>query len=341
MSVSIPLARAATLQIATRFLGATGVPVERLLERARLSPRVIENPETLIPFVAVTRFVEDAARTQGISDLGLRMGVPSSVQQLGTFGRLITQSLTLHDALETAYSVWSGFNSGVRTWLTRRGDEVALHHRFLHGDAGDWGQFAAAALVTYLNFLGAVAGPGWRPTAVGVPFRSLSGTREVPLLANTRIELGRPWMTVTFAASMLNRPLPRFPGAGTKAANDDWKHSTPAADVGGALQQVVTSLLPDGYPDIQLVAEAVHMSPRTLQRRLHGEGLTFARVVAKARFSEAQRMLGEPGRKVIDVALDLGYSDPAHFTRAFGRWTGVAPREFRRRVAEGGERVRP
>lgn len=117
-------------------------------------------------------------------------------------------------------------------------------------------------------------------------------------------------------------------------ASSDWKDSTPADDVGGAVQQIVTTLLPDGYPDIQLVAEVVHMSPRTLQRRLHGEGLTFARVVAKARCSEARRMLGDPARKVIDVALDLGYSDPAHFTRAFERWTGIAPREFRRRVAE-------
>ena len=109
MSARIPLVRAAALQVATRFLAGTGAPVERLLERAKLSPRAIENPETLVPFVAVTRFVENAARGQGIADLGLRMGIPSTVHQLGTFGRLISQSLTLHDALETAYRIWSDY----------------------------------------------------------------------------------------------------------------------------------------------------------------------------------------------------------------------------------------
>ena len=105
--------------------------------------------------------------------------------------------------------------------------------------------------------------------------------------------------------------------------------------VGGAVQLIVTTLLPDGYPDIHSVAELVRLSPRTLQRRLCDEGLTFARVVAQVRFDIAQRMLDDPARKVIDVALDLGYSDPAHFTRAFARWTGLAPREFRRLRSTG------
>src|SRR5262245_90658 len=113
----------------------------------------------------------------------------------------------------------------------------------------------------------------------------------------------------------------------------------PAGHVAGVVQEIVISLLPGGYPDIQLVAEVVGMSARTLQRRLHAEGLTFARVVARGRFAEARRLLGDPARKIIDVALDLGYSDHAHFTRAFERWTGIPPREFRRRAVEGGAPV--
>jgi len=110
-------------------------------------------------------------------------------------------------------------------------------------------------------------------------------------------------------------------------------------DFGGAVQRIVAALLPDGRPDIHLVCEVVRLSPRTLQRRLHAEGLTFAGVVARTRFAEALRMLDDPTRKVIDVALDLGYSDPAHFTRAFERWTGLTPREYRRRGGghNGGE----
>src|SRR5262249_36580534 len=111
--------------------------------------------------------------------------------------------------------------------------------------------------------------------------------------------------------------LPSVPGIGANRR------------LGTVVHQIVTRLLPGGSPNVRSVAEQMRLSTRTLQRRLSKEGLTFAGVVARARFDVAQRLLADPGRKVIDVALELGYSDPAHFTRAFMRWTGVAPREFR------------
>src|SRR5262249_59972598 len=84
------------------------------------------------------------------------------------------------------------------------------------------------------------------------------------------------------------------------------------------------------------VATMLGLGMRTLQRRLSEEGVTYARVVARARFNLAQWLLDDPACKIIEVALDLGYSDQAHFSRAFARWTGLAPREFQRIRASGG-----
>ena len=102
-----------------------------------------------------------------------------------------------------------------------------------------------------------------------------------------------------------------------------------------AVQQLVTPQLRDGFPGVHSVARMLGLSSRTLQRRLSEEGATFARIVARARFDVAQRMLDDPACKIIEVALDLGYSDQAHFARAFVRWTGLAPREFQRLRSTG------
>jgi AraC-like DNA-binding protein len=90
-------------------------------------------------------------------------------------------------------------------------------------------------------------------------------------------------------------------------------------------------LLAGGRLDVHLVAHSLRTSTRTLQRRLHGAGVTYARVLQQVRFEMARQMLDDPAQKVQDIAHTLGYSDPAHFTRAFKRWTGLAPRAFRRR----------
>ena len=104
------------------------------------------------------------------------------------------------------------------------------------------------------------------------------------------------------------------------------------------VRHVVQMLLPGGRPDVWIVAHAVHMSPRTLQRRLHGAGLTFVGVVQQARCAVARGMLRDPDRKISDIARALGYSDPAHFTRAFNRWTGITPRDFRRSRSDAAPR---
>ncbi len=111
------------------------------------------------------------------------------------------------------------------------------------------------------------------------------------------------------------------------------------------MRKVVTLLLLAGSTaDVHLVAETLGTSARTLQRRLQAGGLTFAGVVRRARYAAARQFLRDPGRKVGEVARALGYSDPAHFTRAFRSWAGSTPREFRRagiRRAEPSPPVHP
>jgi len=114
-----------------------------------------------------------------------------------------------------------------------------------------------------------------------------------------------------------------------------------ADDFNQRVRHVVGVLLAGGPVDVRRVAGLVRTSARTLQRRLHQSGLTYAQVVAQARLETARKMLGDPGRKVGDVARTLGYSDAAHFTRAFQRWTGLTPTDFRRRGDSGSASAAP
>jgi transcriptional regulator GlxA family with amidase domain len=89
-------------------------------------------------------------------------------------------------------------------------------------------------------------------------------------------------------------------------------------------------LLQQGDTDVDSLAALIGMSRRSLQRHLRRQGESYARLLDRVRLKRARRLLATSSTKVIDVAFEVGYSDPSHFARAFRRWAGVAPSTYRR-----------
>jgi AraC-like DNA-binding protein len=94
---------------------------------------------------------------------------------------------------------------------------------------------------------------------------------------------------------------------------------------------VVARLLPDGYPTIQRTARELHLSSRTLQRRLNDAGSSHCEVVQASRFEQACELLANSTLGVSEIATKLGYADPSSFSRFFLRMSGTSPRAYRRR----------
>jgi AraC-like DNA-binding protein len=83
-------------------------------------------------------------------------------------------------------------------------------------------------------------------------------------------------------------------------------------------------------PNLDRVARVLATSRRSLQRQLAGESLTFAQVVDDVRSTLARAYLGRRELSIAEVAYLLAFSEQSSFTRAFRRWTGMTPVEFRR-----------
>jgi AraC-like DNA-binding protein len=83
-----------------------------------------------------------------------------------------------------------------------------------------------------------------------------------------------------------------------------------------------------GQLTLEEIAGRMNISARTIDRNLKKEHLQFRELAQQVRFERAQALLAQPGATVSGVALQLGFSDAANFTRAFRRHSGATPSDF-------------
>jgi AraC-like DNA-binding protein len=98
------------------------------------------------------------------------------------------------------------------------------------------------------------------------------------------------------------------------------------------LRRELSSAMSRGGVDLATLARRLGSSPRTLQRRLEEEGTTFQEVLDEVRSEAAEGYLADSSISCAEIGYLLGFSEPAAFHRAFRRWRGVTPREYRSRI---------
>lgn len=137
---------------------------------------------------------------------------------------------------------------------------------------------------------------------------------------------------VTFHSRALGAPMPRnHERARAECAQlcrDLLRRRQPRAGVAGGVRDLLVRN-PGELPDQIAVANELFMSPRTLSRRLHEEGTSFRALLDEVRQMLSEQLLAYTDMSTEQVAARLGYAEAASFIRAFRRWKGCPPQEFR------------
>lgn len=101
-------------------------------------------------------------------------------------------------------------------------------------------------------------------------------------------------------------------------------------DIEAQVQSALIEQLPCGVPKQQDTASALNMSIRNLQRRLNEKGSSFKELLNRTRKELALHYLQDSEKPIIEIGFLLGYVDPSNFARAFRRWQGMSPLEYRK-----------
>ena len=96
------------------------------------------------------------------------------------------------------------------------------------------------------------------------------------------------------------------------------------------VEQLIRNALPSGIPSIEYVSDYMSMSKRTLTRRLSEGGVSFRDLIRNTQENISKQLLKQSSRSIGEIAFETGFSDQSAFNRAFKRWTGQSPVEFRK-----------
>ena len=151
---------------------------------------------------------------------------------------------------------------------------------------------------------------------------------------NARLQFGATFNGFVFDAGLLEV---RLPGADPglhgvlRRHGDALLEALPKGDkVADKLRKLISQELSHGEPSASFAAHSLHMSGRTLARKLEREGTTFKAVLDDTRRVLALHYLAEHTVDVTEIAMQLGFAHTSAFFRAFRRWTGSSPLEYRR-----------
>jgi AraC-like DNA-binding protein len=265
------------------------------------------------------------------------------VESLGSFGRLLAQAFTFHESIQISRDFISTYNSGQQIWIERHGDQVQYCQKLVGSLPQDRiREVVHLGLANALAVGGVARGTDWRPTRIELATDPIDMGAYVPEFADIPISFNQPHTSLWFEQRWLSEPLPAFDSSNCPFADANERASfvatSPAADPIGQLEQVIESTLGNPEMNVQFIATTIGTSARTLQRRLAEHDASFSRLLQAVRFRNSQRLLRDLRMPLTDIAKRLGYTDRANFIRAFKRWAGVGPNEFRRLHCEYGLR---
>jgi len=146
------------------------------------------------------------------------------------------------------------------------------------------------------------------------------------------IDYGYSQNVLVFNVNDLNRRLVSANAVVAAAMDDvirDHLGRLDAGDIVNRVHKVVAAYLVHGEPDKQIIADELGLSPRTLQRRLEEQGRTVKNIIDDTRHQLALVYLQQDHLSIKEVTFSLGFNDPSNFSRAFKRWEGMSPREYR------------
>jgi AraC-like DNA-binding protein len=312
-----------------------GVPAELLISRIGLSAAALADDEVFVDLEAYLGLWEHVMRT--LRDPGFPVAYARGIK-LESFGLPGFAALTSPDGLTAAQRMARyqrlTSDSGRLTIDVR--DEV-VRLRWERPGPLTLGMRVAneAVLAEAMAMVRQVGGEQVIAAAVRFRHPAPADTSAHRRFFGVSPRFGEPEDALDVPRTLLARRMPLAnPDLATHFVTQAEARMRSAGEgIAARVERAALAELPSGAPSMRRIARSLELSERQLRRELASAGLGFRSLVEDLRRDRAAALLGQEHATVVDTAFVLGFSEVSAFSRAFKRWFGLPPAEYRQRGA--------
>ncbi|MBW1892402.1 MAG: AraC family transcriptional regulator [Deltaproteobacteria bacterium] len=312
-----------------------GFDPEHVVSMAGLDRNLLSNPDARIRIEDMSRLWKIAVKMTNDECFGLRAAANIRPTTFHALGFAIMVSSSLMDAFERLRRFYRIVSDSVEVRFEYFKDTISFcfnPYDHMPQPSDEAFDMAMASIVLFARML---TNSELNPVKVDLRRKKPANPEKFIELFRSPVVFGAENNRIFFNIKDMQKPLPTA-NAEIARRNDqivvEYLARFDKDLIAHKVHARLIDLLPLGEPSIDKLARSMGLSTRSLHRCLQKENVTYRYILNDIRKNLAAQYLKRPTLSIIEVAFQLGYSDSSNFTRAFKRWFGISPREYRKRI---------
>jgi AraC-like DNA-binding protein len=324
-----------TVRMVLKACESAGVDTNELLKLAGIDRETVDHPDGEVTFTQMRDFWYNAFRLSGDPFLGLHTAKHVTIGDYKCLDYLTVHAATVGESMRNFCRYMVLINTWIHWEIIELDDSFALRMTSNAGLIPPHSYEFVFAI--YTRRVREISSAAWAPLEVRFPFSSPPDVQPHREFFGCTVQYYVPMGELVISREAWNTPVPNSDQQLLKIMDEHAQmlmaqRPMPDDFVAQVRKEIVRELH-GGEAQRDTIAEKLHMSPRTLQRRLEDNGLAFADLLDDVRAELAKINLRASDLSLAEIGFLLGFSEQSSFNRAFKRWTGKTPREYRLAVA--------
>ncbi|MEY9179415.1 AraC-like DNA-binding protein [Bradyrhizobium sp. USDA 326] len=328
------LIRSSSLTYYPEVARSVGLDPRQMMRKARLPPACLDKPDTPIAVAGLRRLLESSAEASGAEDFGLRLAERGGLTNFGTVGLIVREQATVGEAIDAFSRFIHIHHDGMRLDVARGKQAVTITMHLRGRKPSASRQSIDVALGSVHRIIQSLFGHDWRPQEVHLHYPPPHDRKRYREFFGCRVIFNAKDDAIVLSAHDMER---RIPSAHPLIASYLRKRietiETRPASWEQKVDEVVRFLLAGGGDcTVERVAEHLACTRRTIHRRLAASGTSFSAILDARRADLVIQLIDAPGRRLTDIAMQLGFSAQSAMARWFRSRFGCTITEWRKGV---------